>query len=239
VTQTDELLARAAQVERRAAEGGLTGQEMRALEREAAELRLRALAGKPYPVLLCQTCLRLTGWLDERERCPDCAGDELIRETLARPGRDFVDVARPLSLGATVRTIRAAFERKRTTWRRCVEPGDTGPFHWEDGFELDVAVRYQQAAPSGEPLTRFAVRRRRFADSAWVVGRSGPRHVPFLPSAFSSALETARLAEAWFDFGNEVRESARRAWQEEQRRRGEPPPPLRRRDLGTPTWLPE
>jgi hypothetical protein len=237
VTETPEsLAARADELARSASEDRLAGQARRAVDREIAELRQRALAGKPYPVLICETCLVLTGWRDEGDRCPSCAWNVVFSITGGDGRQDFDDVARALHARPRRIAWRELFASNQTLWRRVVEPGETGPVRWEAGFELDVADRYAQAAPNGEALVRFRVRRRQFQDGGWVAGGS-PRHVPFLPAAFAESLETSAIAEAWFDYREDVRASARRAWQAKQ---DEPSPPWpRRRDLGTPTWLPE
>jgi hypothetical protein len=230
----ESLLAEADGLARSLDERPGRGQERRTLRRRIAELRQRALAAKPYPVQICETCLVLTGWRDEGDRCLSCAWDLVYAQTSGDRRADFDDLARSRHAPPRV-AWKEIFASNQTRWRRVVEPGETGPLRWEPGFEIDVAERYAQAAPSGEALVCFRVRRRQFQDGGWIAGGS-PRHVPFIPAAFPDALEASVVAEAWFDYREDVRAAARRAWAEQQ---ADGPPPPRRRDLGTPTWLPE
>src|SRR5215831_18935309 len=45
------------------------GSRADALRREAAELRAHALGPKPYPVLICNVCFELTGWVGADGAC--------------------------------------------------------------------------------------------------------------------------------------------------------------------------
>jgi hypothetical protein len=187
---------------------------------------------KPYPVLVCSTCSKLTGWLGSGERCDSCI-DRALRKTAYASG-GWVDVTgngphNPAAEAGPAAWKRAAAavgwraplrEERAATWLRHVEPGETGPVDPEQGFEIAVADRTESAAPEGaDLLVRFFVRAVAFDRDGWrpLVGVRLPD--PRTPSVFPASLAIEQLAEAWNDFRAEVREVNRARWSEESERR--------------------
>jgi hypothetical protein len=203
------------------------------LLREAAAVRRRALGEKPYPVLVCSACFKLTGWLGSADRCDTCIDEELRKAAYSDASGGWVDVTG----GPRERSA----ERRATAWKRAaaavgwrgplrqervaiwmahVEPGETGPMDAEDGFEIAVADRIEDAPPEGSDLlVRFCVRAVRFERDRWqpFVGVGLPD--PLTPDVFPASLPIEQLAEAWSDFRGEVDERNRARWSAEAERR--------------------
>ena len=78
-----DLLEQAKQLETQAIEQGEETAAGRELRGKAAALRVQALGERSYPLLVCKSCFRVTGWLS-------CDGKSAIRNDAGppTPGRD-------------------------------------------------------------------------------------------------------------------------------------------------------
>jgi hypothetical protein len=230
--ERDVLLTQAASLDDQAR--GVRQADGRQLRREAADLRIRALGQKPYPVLVCSTCFKLTGWLGLNERCDTCIDSDHRKAAYADPSGGWVDLSEGDRQHGSVEEAPGGWKRavalvgwrgplrelRVATWMRHVEPGETGPIDPEEGFETAVADRTDDAAPEGpDLLVRFFVRAASFDGNQWrpVVGVGLPD--PLTPSVFPASLPIEQLAEAWNDFRTEVEEFNRARWSEEDARR--------------------
>jgi hypothetical protein len=237
--QREALLRQAAALDERVTGEGKAEEEQ--LRREAAGLRVRALGERPYPVLICATCFRLTGWLGSGDRCDRCIDRELRKAEYSDPGAGWVDLTghawhqQPIEVSptrwkhvaASVGWRQPLREERVAIWMSHVEPGETGPVDPEDGFEIAVADRSEGEAPEGpDLLVRFFVRSVAFDGSRWrpLVGVGLPD--PITPDVFPASLPIEQLAEAWNDFRGEVAEANRADWSAEEARRD------RERDAG-------
>jgi hypothetical protein len=226
------LLRQADELDERAR--GARKAEEEQLRGRAAELRIQALGEKPYPVLVCETCFKLTGWLGSGNRCDTCIDGELRKAAYEDPSGGWVDVGGRRSPQGPVEAPthgwkRAAAavgwrgplrEERVAVWIGHVEPGETGPIDPEDGFEIAVADRAEDAPPEGaDLLVRFYVRAVRFAGGRWqpLVGVGLPN--PVTPDVFAASLPIEQLAEAWSDFRGEVDDFNRGRWSDESQRR--------------------
>ena len=190
----DELLAQAAALDAEAIAAHSDDRPQAALRRQAAELRVQALGPKPYPVLICSSCFRLTGWLGADGVCaPEPAPSQarerrLARQRAARPlpaesGPLLRRMRRTLGVGQPPRTARGRGSR--------VEPGETGPVAPEEGWELEVPVKYEQEAPEGHDLlVYFDVASVRFEYGAWrpVDGSHSGKPYRLGPREFAASL---------------------------------------------------
>lgn len=194
--------------------------------RRAAELRVQALGTKPYPVLICPHCFALTGWRDTTGTCLECWArrrehnwNEPLPDARARLDEKPVPLMRRVKRTLGVGTAR---DRARE-WLSRVEPDDTGPIEPEEGWEIEVPVKYDIADPEGgaHRVVRFDVQSYRFEYAAWRAcdtSRGGkPRRL--VPREFPASLPIEQLAEAWADFVAEVAEHNRRVWRTETERR--------------------
>jgi hypothetical protein len=220
----EELLAQAAALDAEAVAAHSDERPQAVLRRQAAELRVEALGPKPYPVLICSSCFRLTGWLSADGLC---APDLRHRRHVSAAWPTVEQLPLPAESGPPLRRLRRALgmggrrDRMRA-WLARVEPGETGPVAPEEGWELEVAVKYEQEAPEGpDLLVYFDAASVRFEYGAWrpVDGthsgkprRLGPRELP-------ASLPVAALVEAWTDFVQEVADHNRRVWHAEATRR--------------------
>jgi hypothetical protein len=222
----EELLAEAAALDGQAAMVHREGISSGALRLQAAELRLQAIGPKPYPVLICATCSRLTGWVGANG---DCA-HELRRRQL--PGGGWVKLEDhrpplPTDGGPLLRRwkrslgIGSARDRSRA-WLDRVDPGETGPIEPEEGWELELPIKHEERAPEGpDLLVCFDVASFRFEYGAWRPAEKtrGGKPPRLMPREFAASLPVVALAEAWNDFGAEVTAHNRRVWQAEAARR--------------------
>lgn len=223
----EELLAKAAALDDDAAHlpaGDVHGHELR---RRAAELRVEALGPRPYPVLVCSVCSRLTGWVGKDGAC----------EVDVRRRRQSED---PDHLGAPDRRVRPADERlplsrrikrmlgvgsshdRSREWLTKVDPGTTGPIEPEEGWSIEWPVKVEVQAPEGPHLlVVFDVQSYRFEYGAWRECATTPGGKPpgLVPREFSASLSMEALAEAWNDFVGEVARHNARVWAAEQDRR--------------------
>jgi hypothetical protein len=230
MSDAERLLAEAGQLEDQARTETLA--KARELGMRAAELRMQVLGEKPYPVLVCSECFQLTGWLGSGDRCDVCISSARREASFENPGGSWVSLATDASAFSTQRAsawkrlaakfgASAALDKERTTaWNAKVDPGETGPFEPEDGFELFGAERGESAAPEGvDLLVRFWLRAYRFENHAWqqIIRTGGP--VPLTPDVFPASLPIDQIAEAWNDYCDEVRRHGAAAWAAECERR--------------------
>jgi hypothetical protein len=198
---------------------------------EAASRRARALADRPYPVLVCGECARLTGWVDGEGVCERCARARELRTAWSQPRGEWVDLtderaggpsARPrLGLGSLLSRGKAR-EQAVKSWLAHVDPGATGPVEPEAGFELEVAHRDEAEAPDRScVLVRFTTARRRFDGKTWshLDGTQIPHDELWLPAEFPASIPIEQLAEAWADFTAAVESFNRSVWRAEDERR--------------------
>ncbi len=224
------LAQEAAELDARAAGLGL-GEDSpggRELRSRAAELRVRALGARVYPVLVCGSCFRLTGWTDGAGCCDDCVRREQLRAAYADPHGGFVNLAGPTPEAPRVaaRPLRARLgarlhrdEAAAREWLMLVDPDETGPVSPEAGYEVEVARRREVAAADGSDtiVIRFSTATCRFDGSGWEhLSTTRIAHSLILvPAEFSAALPIEQLAEAWGDYGIAVETFNREAWQRE------------------------
>jgi hypothetical protein len=222
-----ELIEQAQALDNRASAADCSEHDAEQLRKQAAELRKQSLGERPYPVLICGACLRLTGWLTEAGLCVFDAERLASRETTG-----FYDVrdashvvATPPSpawrraahaLGVTSKRDRA----KR--WLLHVDPDRTGPVDPEDGFELEAAVRSQRPKPEGVgSLVCFDSQSVRFEYSDWreIPTTHGGKPRVLVPREFPASLPMEQLAEAWADFCEEVADHNAEIWDAQRSRR--------------------
>ena len=211
----------------RVREESAQGRELRA---RAAQLRVRAIGERIYPVVVCTSCFRVTGWTDAAGRCDDCLRHEQTRAAFADPHGDFVvlaDVrqAPPARPAAPLRSRLAALvgkgeDRGRAAdheWLALVEPDESGPISPEAGYQIEVARRDEIAAADGTAtiLIRFTTTTSRFDGAAWErleTTRIGHADI-LVPAELSAALPIEQLTEAWGDYGNAVHAFNRSVWE--------------------------
>ncbi|HEY5059007.1 MAG TPA: hypothetical protein VII51_08300, partial [Gaiellaceae bacterium] len=149
MSTVDELLAQAEALDAEAVAAHSAARPSDALRRRAAELRIEALGPRPYPVLICSSCFRLTGWLGADGVCaPDIRhrlhATGLVPALPAEPGPLLRRVRQTLGVGSKRDRLRA--------WLARVEPGDTGPPAPEENWELEVPLKHDEPAPEGPDL---------------------------------------------------------------------------------------
>jgi hypothetical protein len=227
VAASEELLAQAVALDDEAA--GLPYDDRRAheLRREAAGFRVRALGPKPYPVLICSVCSRLTGWVgadgacasDIRRRLESADPNHLgAADQRVRPAAEPMPLLRRVKRGLGVGTSR---DRTRE-WLTKVDPGTSGPVEPEDGWTLEWPVKAEVPAPEGpDLLVLFDVQSYRFEYGSWRECATTPGGKPprLIPREFAASLSIAAIAEAWNDFTTEVAQHNERVWAAEQERR--------------------
>ena len=222
----DELLARASALDAEAVAAHSDERPQAVLRRQAAELRVQALGPKPYPVLICSSCFRLTGWLGADGVCaPELRHRMHTSGTWPPPGAGRLPLpaeSGPL-LRRLLRTLGLGSRRDRLrAWLARVEPGETGPVAPEEGWELEVAVKYEQEAPEGpDLLVCFDAASVRFEYGAWrpVDGSHSGKPLRVGPRELPASLPVAALVEAWTDFLQEVAEHNRHVWHADAARR--------------------
>ena len=222
----DELLAQAAALDAEAIAAHSDERPQAVLRRQAAELRVQALGARPYPVLICSSCFRLTGWLGADGVC----APELRHRRHAGAGWPQAGAGRlplPAESGPLLRRMRRTLgvggrrDRARA-WLARVEPGETGPVAPEEGWELEVGVKFEQEAPEGpDLLVYFDAASVRFEYGAWrpVDGTHGGKPRRLVPREFAASLPVEALVEAWTDFLQEVGDHNRSVWHAETARR--------------------
>lgn len=224
-----ELLADARRLEAQAATVGEDGSSGRELRAQAASVRVRALGERSYPIVVCQSCYRVTGWTDAAGRCNSCIEAARLREAFADPAGGWVELGdvrqtAPKRSGLPLRARLAASVGRRQgldravalAWRTHVAPAETGPAAPEAGWELEVAKRSETDAPDGTGvLVQFTTARYRFDGAAWLaLERTKISQAELLiPAEFSAGLPVEQLAEAWVDYQSAVAAFNRDAWE--------------------------
>lgn len=69
---SEELFAEAERLEAEAFQGDSESDAGRKLRADAAELRVKALGDRVYPVLICARCYHVTGWTSADGSCDSC-----------------------------------------------------------------------------------------------------------------------------------------------------------------------
>jgi hypothetical protein len=196
-----------------------------------ARERARALSDRPYPVLVCAECARLTGWLDGGGMCERCARARELRTAWSRPHGEWVDLTDERTGRSASRSRlglvsllgrRKAREQVVKSWLAHVDPGATGPVEPEVGFELEGAHRDEAEAPDHSCiLVRFTAARRRFDGESWsrLDGTRIPHDELWLPAEFPASIPIEQLAEAWADYTAAVDSFNRSSWRAEDERR--------------------
>ncbi len=208
-------------------EEGADGRELRA---RAARLRVEALGERPYPVLVCTSCFRLTGWTTAEGACDFCARRAAARAAerasggwlpaaAATPSPEAAGGAPSRGFAARLGGRRRRAEADARAWIAVVDPGETGPIEPAEGFELESAARDEVERLDGAGvLVRFHTATRRFVDGGWVrlptstIGRSLLPN----PAEFAADLEVSVLVDAWADYQEAVAAINRARWRERE-----------------------
>ncbi len=228
---SDDLVAAARRLEAEAITVGEDGPRGRELRSQAAELRVRALGARPYPVVVCKKCYRVTGWTDGAGNCDACLRSAQLHAAYADPHGGWVSmegarrsVKRRSSVSLAVRLSTLAGREgplaraAARAWLSHVEPGETGPPMPEDGYELEGAKRAEIEARDGSGiLIRFSTETHRFAGTEWLgLEKTAIAHADLLvPAEFSAGLPIEQLVEAWGDYQAAVARFNRRAWEQQ------------------------
>jgi len=223
-----ELLANARRLEAQAATIGEDAPSGRELRAQAAAVRVRALGERSYPVVVCQSCYRVTGWTGAAGNCSSCILGARLREAFSDPAGGWVDLRdvrprAPRRSGLPLRARVAAVVGRRqrldhaiaVAWRTRVASAETGPAAPEAGYEIEAAKRSETEAPDGTGvLVQFTTARYRFDGATWVaLDRTKISQTKLLiPSEFSPGLPVEQLAEAWVDYQAAVATFNRDAW---------------------------
>jgi hypothetical protein len=223
VDERAELLAKARALEAEAAAHD-EGPASLALRIEAAHLRVQALGAKSYPVRVCSTCARVTGWTSGPGQCNSCLRRTKLAAEYADPHGGFVVLGdnRPAagaeSSGGFRRLLLSRSARKRLAddaWLSQVDPGTTGPVDPEPGYTVERPHRDEiQAADRSGMIVRFRSVTHRFTGDEWVeLGTTTIGSDELLvPLEHSAGLPPEQLVEAWLDFQQDVDSVNRRRW---------------------------
>jgi hypothetical protein len=229
-TPDDDVLAEAKRLDAAAIEAGEESAKGRELRGRAAALRVQALGERVYPVLVCGSCFRLTGWLDAEKRCDSCLRRAQLQAAYSDAHGGWVQVgdergaaAQPKPAGgsllgrlASVRHRREAHERALAeAWLTHVRPDETGPIDPEEGYELEGARREELAAADGSGmLVRFHTVTSRFADGAWseLETTKIARRDLLVPAELPASLPVEQIVEAWGDYKAAVDAVNRATW---------------------------
>lgn len=211
-------LAEANRLESEAIEQGEESAAGRELRAKAAALRVQALGTRSYPVLVCQGCFVVTGWLSGAQQCDGCARHAELQAAYADPHGGWVSVAdtraqparKSAQSGTTLGRLHGLKHPGEThrralvdAWMTHVTPDETGPVAPEDGYQLEVARREEVAATDGSGiLVRFRSATVQFHDGAWadLPTTRIPRRDVLVPAEFSAGVATEQLVEAWNDY---------------------------------------
>jgi hypothetical protein len=220
----EELLAEAQAFEADAVRAGEESAAGHALRAQAADVRVRVLGTRVYPVLICATCHHVTGWTSAAGVCDLCLRSAKLNSAFSDPHGGWVAVndtrtasakrsALPLRARLSALTARGAAVDH--AWLARVDPDETGPAAPEHGYELEVAMRDEVVAADDSGLVvRFATRTNRFEHAAWVRLETTriARGALLVPAEFSAGLPIEQLAEAWGDYRAAVDAFNARAW---------------------------
>lgn len=225
-----DLFEQAKQLETQAIEQGEETAAGRELRGKAAALRVQALGERSYPLLVCKSCFRVTGWLSQdRQHCDACLRREQVEAAYHDPRGGWVvpdnrvPAAAPTSKGGPLRHRIGALQhpheaRKQalvTAWMAHVAPDETGPIAPEDGYKVEVAKREElEAADRSGMVVRFHAASHQFDDGRWVELPTTriPRRDILVPTEFSAGLPVEQIVDAWGDYKAAVDAFNRRTW---------------------------
>jgi len=226
-----DLLAEAERLVREAIEQGEESAPGRELRAKAAALRVQVIGKRSYPVVVCQGCFGVTGWLSSEQRCDACLREEQLEAAYRDPHGGWVSVAaahvqpsrEPKPESATLRGRLMGLKHPGeahqralvTAWMTRVRPDETGPIAPEDGYQVEVARRDEvEAADGSGMLIRFHAATARFHAGAWVDLQTTriPRHELLAATEMPASLAAEQIVDAWGDFRAAVDAFNGRAW---------------------------
>lgn len=232
-----DLIEQAKQLETQAIEQGEETAAGRELRSKAAALRVQALGQRSYPVLVCQNCFAVTGWLDGNQHCDSCLRREQLEAAYHDPRGGWVSlaptgvaIAAPKPQGAPIRNRLGALRRSHeardqalvAAWMTRVRPDETGPIAPESGYQVEVAKREElEAADHSGMVVRFRTATHQFNDSSWaeLPTTNISRHDVLVPKEFSAGLSAEQIVDAWNDYKTAVDAFNRRAWDDSSEQR--------------------
>lgn len=193
-------------------------------------MRAQALGEKAYPVLICASCHRLTGWVSADGACDPCVRRAAVDAAFADPRAGWLRIVWVAATGRSTRRplvprrVRLAAElgwpaaEQRLAldfWLLHVEPDGTGPIEPETGYELEIALRDEVELTDGSGiLVRFQSMTHRFDSVSWraLAGTRITRSAVPNPAEFPATLPVQQLVDAWFDYQQAVVAFNRRRW---------------------------
>jgi hypothetical protein len=150
----EQLSQQAAALDIQAVRAGEETAKGRTLRAQAADLRVRAIGTRIYPVLVCASCFSITGWRGPADHCDSCLRREQLRAAYTNPHGGWVDVrdireappARPaLPLRKRFASLLGRGEDAGRSadheWLTLVDPDESGPISPETGYQIEVARR--------------------------------------------------------------------------------------------------
>jgi hypothetical protein len=191
-------------------------------------VRVQALGERVYPVVICSSCFRVTGWTGTSGECISCLFHKQMEAAYTDPHAGWVhlgDTRAPEQKRSILAVLAGLVSRERArarAWRARVDPGTTGPVAPEEGFEIEVAKRGEVGAPDGTGIiVRFGTATYRFDNGRWAAAdRTRIAQAELLvPPEFSAAIPIEQLAEAWGDYHAEVASFNERRWRDVAARR--------------------
>jgi hypothetical protein len=230
-----DRLGRAAELDAQAIYAGEETEAGRDLRARAAAIRLEAVGPRDYPVIVCRSCFRITGWTGGDGRCDPCLRHAAVKAAQAAT-TGWIDLTpqplaeprpqHPLPLWTRLAAglgRRQALDRALVLrWQQHVDPGQTGPIDPEPGFEIEVALRDEIERIEGPGvLVRFSSLTHRFEEGGWSPlpsTRVGRAQLPN-PAEFAGDLAIEHLASAWADYRQALEAINRGAWSQEDARR--------------------
>jgi hypothetical protein len=224
-----DLLEQAKQLENQAIEQGEETSAGRQLRANAAALRVQALGKRSYPLLICESCFTVTGWLSGDQHCDACLRREQLEAAYHDPHGGWVvpdnraPAAAPKSkerslrnrIGGLQHPHEARSQALVTAWMEHVRPDETGPIAPEEGYKVEVAKREElEAADRSEMVIRFRAADHQFHKGCWVELPTTriPRRDILVPTEFSAGLPVEQLVDAWGDYKAAVDAFNRRIW---------------------------
>jgi hypothetical protein len=232
-----DLLDEARRLEAKAIEAGEYGATGHELLVQAASLRVQALGARVYPVLICQSCCIITGWLSAEGQCDTClrrsqleaayrdphGGWVVLGDARPRPTQEgSADVSSPGLSTLLKRLGKAQQHALVRAWMRRVRLDETGPIVPEEGYELEVAKRDEvEAADRTGMILRFHSATHRFSHRTWIELETTKisRREIVVPQEFSAALAIEQLVEGWGDYKAAVDAFNCRMWAEQSEQR--------------------
>jgi hypothetical protein len=186
--------------------------------------RAQALGKRSYPVLVCNECFGVTGWLDAQGRCDTCLRRALLEAAYRDPHGGWVAAEDNRPVGSTPPrvSLRRRVEQFRhprralaQAWMTRVRPDENGPIDPEDGYQLEVAKREEVEAADGSGLiVRFRTATAMFRFGRWVELESTrlAHSDVSVPAEFSAGLPVEQLLDAWGDYKAAVDAFNCRSW---------------------------